>query len=118
MESQLVATQQVVLLSNLIRVTYQIAKFPDNKDHSSLTLSMTDSTYTIPVEFPFGYINIYPGNVAWENSQVSIANRIQAGGIMALSFTPYDSSYNRINSEFVSMHLEVDCTGSGFCVIV
>ena len=108
MEEQLISTQQTVITSNLIRVTYQIAELPNNKDLSALTLSMSDSTNSIPISLPFGNIFVYPGNVAWQNSQVSIANSTEAGGMVTFSFIPRDSSNNRISLKYINMYMDMD----------
>lgn len=117
MEEQLISTQQTVITSNLIRVTYQIAELPSNKDLSALTLSMSDSTNTIPISLPFGNIFAYPGNVAWQNSQVSIANSTQAGGMVTFSFIPRDSFNNRISFEYINMYMDMDRWLPSFCLI-
>ena len=107
MEEQLISTHQIVLSSNLIRVTYQITELPDNKNLCSLTLSMSDSTHTIPISLPFGEMYVYPGNIAWENSQVSIVNSVEAGKIVVFSFIPHDSSNNQIDFKQIDPYMDL-----------
>lgn len=110
METQLISTQQVVLSSNMIRVTYQITELPGKMEQSSLVLTMSDSTIKIPIVLPLSEINIYAGNVAWENSEVSICSSIEAGKMVTLSFIPRDSSNNQISPEFINLYLDLEGT--------